>query len=722
MLTLMNSLARQAGRRSDVIVASFLLLAVAMMIVPLPTQAVDVLVSLNIAFAVLILVVAFYSARAVDFSVLPPVILLSTLFRLSLSITTTRLILKDADAGRIVAAFGEFVIAGDVVVGLVVFLIITVAQFVVITKGAERVAEVGARFSLDAMPGKQMSIDTDLRNGDIDQAEARARRSRLERESQLFGAMDGAMKFVKGDAIACLVILCVNLLGGIVIGTLRHGMSFGDAVGTYSLLTVGDGLIAQLPALLTAVAAGIAVTRVASDRHRDLGAEIVEQMGNNARALGLTAAMLAVLALVPGFPPHVFLGIALVPGLAAYALWRRGQRLQEPSQQAEPAEPAPAPGPDEEVAADSLPARPASQWEDAPQGRLMLCLHPQAAQRLSAERLRESLAYASASARDALGVPLPDAGFALDTRLDTQAFGISLDGVPVAGGILPDRHLMLRGDAAPAQALAVPGRRGTPLVHQAQPLWVPEEHRDALTQAGAQCATPEQALGEYVHVALLRHAPDFVGIQETRDMLAVMEHSHAELVKEALRVMPVQRIADVLRRLLDERVSVRNLRAVLEALVQAGTGGTSDAAVHVLSERVRAALARQLCHQHADAQHTIAAYVLSRPLELAIRDALKLGEGKGRGLPVDLSAQVVRSLQPAVAALPETAHPVLMVAADIRRYLRQHLLRHDIDLPVMAYSELVRGYTSHPLLVIGQDDEGQVPESLPGGSAALQAA
>lgn len=211
----LNRIISVASRRSDMIVISFILMAVVMMIIPLPTYLIDVMVGCNIAFSVLILIVAFYSVRAVDFSVLPPIILLSTLFRLSLSISTTRLILRDADAGAIIAAFGEYVIAGDVVVGIVIFLIITIAQFIVITKGAERVAEVGARFTLDAMPGKQMSIDTDLRNGDIDQIQAKMRRQNLERESQLFGAMDGAMKFVKGDAIASLVILCVNLLGGL---------------------------------------------------------------------------------------------------------------------------------------------------------------------------------------------------------------------------------------------------------------------------------------------------------------------------------------------------------------------------------------------------------------------------------------------------------------------------------------------------------------------------
>ena len=285
LLTRLNVIAQRAAQRSDVVIASFIVLAVVMMIIPLPTALVDALIGINIGFSLLILIVAFYISHPVDYSSLPPIILLATLFRLALSISTTRLILLEGYAGQMVSAFGNFVIAGEVVIGLVVFLIITIAQFLVITKGAERVAEVAARFILDAMPGKQMSIDNDLRNGDIDAGEARTRRQRLERESQLYGSMDGAMKFVKGDAIASLVILCVNLIGGLLIGMLKRDMAFGEAVNTYSLLTVGDGLIAQIPALLIAVGAGTVVTRVNSDQAGDLGSEIIAQLGNNARAL-----------------------------------------------------------------------------------------------------------------------------------------------------------------------------------------------------------------------------------------------------------------------------------------------------------------------------------------------------------------------------------------------------------------------------------------------------
>lgn len=322
------------SRRSDLVLALIVIVAVLMMIIPLPPLAIDMLIAMNIAASVLITLVAFYVTRPVELSALPAIVLLATLFRLTLTISTTRLILLDADAGEVVATFGSFVIGGNVAVGLVIFLVITISQFVVITKGAERVAEVAARFSLDALPGKQMAIDNDLRNGDIEQDEARRRRRDLERESQLYGAMDGAMKFVKGDAIAGLVIVLVALIGGLAIGTVQRGMSFGDAAALYSVLTVGDGLVAQIPALLISVAAGMVVTRVASETQRDIGSEIGLQLLREPRALALAAVVVACLGFVPGFPTPVFL--VLAAGLAAGAVLR--SRRPSPGRESAPSD------------------------------------------------------------------------------------------------------------------------------------------------------------------------------------------------------------------------------------------------------------------------------------------------------------------------------------------------------------------------------------------------
>jgi len=684
ILAPLNRLAHQASQRSDVVIAAFMMLAVVMMIIPLPTVMVDVLIAINIAFSLLVLIVAFYVSRSVDFSALPPIILLSTLLRLSLSITTTRLILLQGDAGEIVAAFGEFVIAGEVVIGLVVFLIITVAQFLVITKGAERVAEVAARFTLDAMPGKQMSIDNDLRNGDIEPLEAKRRRSTLERESQLYGAMDGAMKFVKGDAIASLVILFVNLLGGMAIGMAKRGLSFSEASHTYSLLTVGDGLIAQIPALLIAVAAGIVVTRVSSEDDRDLGSEIVGQLGANQRALTLTAVILLAVAFIPGFPAAVFVAIAAVLGAAAFALHRRAARADTH---------------DRRVATEALTTQvapePAGHSAPAPARRIMLMVGETLGQHLTLGELGEHAEDARQDVMQQLAIELPGVGVGIRAELGGEQFAVHLEGVPISSGTLPSTHVLLRDDPLHLQLLSLDAEPGMALGDAAQTLWVEARHRPTLEQAGVGFQDLAQALGGHLREVLQRYAGDFVGIQETRRLLDRLETEYPELVREALRHTPLQRVAEILRRLLDERIALGNLRGLLEALVE---WGPRDLELHVLSEHVRSAVARQICHQYADPQRMIAAFVLARPLEDALRQALRRADSaRGASLPEALSQPLISQLRQAFESAARDLQVVLMVSTDLRRYLRQLLVRNDLEVPVLSYQDLTREFTLHTL-------------------------
>ena len=313
----------QVSKRNDLLLAVLLVCIVFMMILPLPTQMVDVLIGVNLTLAAILLMASVYLQDVVQLSSFPSILLLTTLFRLALAITTTRLILIQADAGHIVETFGRFVVAGNLVVGLVVFLILTIVNFMVITKGSERVAEVSARFSLDAMPGKQMSIDSDMRAGQIELDEAKRRRNKLEKESQLYGAMDGAMKFVKGDAIAGLIIIAVNAIGGITIGTLQRGMTMSDAIDRYSLLTIGDGLVSQIPALFVSITAGFIVTRVSSEENKDLGSDIAAQLVNEPKALLITSAILAIFAVVPGFPTMVFVSLSALCGFGGYWMLRK---------------------------------------------------------------------------------------------------------------------------------------------------------------------------------------------------------------------------------------------------------------------------------------------------------------------------------------------------------------------------------------------------------------
>ncbi|RRV10327.1 EscV/YscV/HrcV family type III secretion system export apparatus protein [Pseudomonas sp. v388] len=681
LMNRLNHLAQLASKRTDVVIVAFMLMAIAMMIIPLPTYLVDALIALNIALSLLILIVAFYINHSVEFSALPPLILLSTLFRLSLSITTTRLILLDGDAGHIVKAFGDFVIAGQVVVGLVVFLIITVAQFVVITKGAERVAEVAARFTLDAMPGKQMSIDNDLRNGDIDQGEARRRRSRLERESQMFGAMDGAMKFVKGDAIAGLVILFVNLLGGMMIGMVERGMPFAEAAHTYSLLTVGDGLIAQIPALLISVAAGTVVTRVNSDGdERDLGTEIVHQLGASYRALGLTALILVGVGFLPGFPLMVFLTLAAILGGFAVMLWRR-ERVLPPEEVIEPVEP--------ETVAEPQALDLAESFERPLDCRVLLSVGSGLAEVAPLQPLRQRIEALCHDIRADLGIDVPVPEVFLDRGLAADRFVVELEGVPVSEGEFSGQLLLLRDDPVHAHLLDVQVEQAPSPIASRPGQWVARSQADQLQEAGIGFLLADEVLREVLDRTLRRYAADFLGIQETRGILERLEDKYGELTKEVLRIMPLQRVAESLRLLVDEGVSIRNRRGLLEGMVEWGSRESDPGR---LTEHLRAALSRQISHQYADRNRVISAFVLAPSLEEQLRTAMRRQDKTRDSIPEELNRTLLGQLRRLCDLLPENDRTVLLVHPELRRGMRRLIVRGELRLSVLSFRELATEY------------------------------
>jgi type III secretion protein V len=685
---LQRMLAR-AALRSDIVVATLILVAVTMMIIPLPTEIVDALITANIAASVIVLLVAFYVSRPLDFSSLPTVILLATLFRLAITITTTRLILLQADAGEIIHAFGSFVIGGNLAVGLVVFLIITIAQFVVITKGAERVAEVSARFSLDALPGKQMSIDSDLRNGDIDQAEARRQRQGLERESQLYGAMDGAMKFVKGDAIAGLVIIVVNLAGGLLVGSIQHGMPLGEAAATYSLLTVGDGLIAQIPALLVSIAAGTVVTRVGSDGDGNLGAEITSQLLGKPRVLALAAATMLGLAAVPGFPTLAFLALAAALAGGAYVRHRAATTARQWADAADPADgraPVSDGGPSEAARA-------------APAPRITVAVGRALAEAIPQARFRESVEAVRRDLVADLGVEVPDVELRIDEAMKDSRCRIDLEGVPVADGEIEADHLLVEEDAAHLDLMSVPRRDGRALFGRGRAAWVARRHEAVLAEAGIGFHAPPEALARCLAATLRRYAAHFLGIQETRALLARMEADYAELVAEAQKAVPLQRIAEILRALVEEDVPIRNLRLILEALVECGQ---RDLDAGLAAERVRAALRRQISFRHADPNRVIAAYVLERSVEDALgRSIRQTAMGSFLTLAEETWRPIVQEIERLVAAADPDVAPVVLTTTDVRRHVRALLARNGVDLPVLAYQELAPEFSVHSLATIG---------------------
>ena len=712
---MVNRLARALvylSGRSDLIVAILMLVAIIMIIIPLPTWLVDGLIAINISVSMLILLVVFYIARPVEFSSFPSVILIATLFRLAITITTSRLILLQADAGEIVSAFGNFVIGGDIAVGLVVFLIITIAQFVVITKGGERVAEVAARFSLDAMPGKQMAIDNDLRSGDIDQAEANRLRRGLERESHLFGAMDGAMKFVKGDAIASILVILVNLIGGMIVGSLKHGMTIGTAAETYALLSVGDGLVAQIPSLFVSVAAGVLVTRVSSDS--DMGTEIAGQLFVEPRALMMGSVILVGMAFVPGFPAVAFLLLAAILGVTGFLTGRR-RAAQEAAARNAPVKRAagaagagaaaqPAQVGSTAQAAASLAGPPASD------AAIVVWVSSELASAVPPEGFAELTTKARAELLTDLGIEIPSIALEVDPILAHDRFRIDLEGTPVIEGTVPPQGLLVDDDPAHLELLEIPYRQELPLINYRPALWVERSHTETLSQAGVAFALPAQILARCLIQMLYRRAGSFVGIQETRKLLTKIQANYADLVKEAEKIAPLQKLAEILRRLVDENVPVRNMRAILEAVVE---WGQREQNVVLLVEYVRVALGRQICFRCADRDRVIAAYMLERSVEDMLRSAQRQTSA---GTYMNLSEEAVQPLIDEIArALAEAApgtNPVVLTAMDVRRLTRHLLTRSNIYVPVMSYQELAPEFNVQPLgsLTKGNQAENSIGE------------
>lgn len=680
-----------AANRTDLVLAVLLVAVIFMMILPLPTPLIDTLIATNMCISAVLLMVAMYLATPLAFSSFPTVLLITTLFRLALSISTTRLILLQADAGHIVQTFGNFVVGGNLIVGLVVFLIITIVQFIVITKGSERVAEVSARFSLDAMPGKQMSIDGDMRAGVIDMEEARRRRTLVEKESQLYGSMDGAMKFVKGDAIAGLIIVAVNLLGGIVIGTMQRGMSAGDAMHLYSVLTIGDGLIAQIPALFISITAGIIVTRVSndSDGPSNVGKDIGNQVLAQPRALMIAASIMFGFALIPGMPTIIFIALAVIIGGLAYILLRpvkapTKSTLGDPALNNLPGMAAAgqkAGGNEEFSATVPLIIDIASNLEQVA---------------FKAEILNEDLAKIRRALYFELGVPFPGIQLRFNDALAANNYSILLNEIPVAQGILKPGYLLVRESEENLHALGVAYETGARFLPSSPTIWVDESLHDTLNKVGISSLEMTQILVHHLAYVLKKYAQDFLGIQETRFLLGMMEPRYPDLVKEVQRVLPVQKIAEILQRLVSEDVSVRNLRTILEALVDWGQKEKDSV---LLTEYIRTALKRHISFKYSGTQGILPAYLLAPDVEETIRNAVRQTSG-GSYLALDpsLSKRLLDVVKLVVGdPSAATQRPVLVTAMDIRRYVRKLIEQDLYELAVLSFQELALEVNIQPL-------------------------
>ena len=678
--------------RNDLVLAFFLVAVIFMMILPLPTWLVDALIGINMTISAILLMVAMYLPSPLAFSSFPSVLLVTTLFRLGISIATTRLILLQGDAGHIIFTFGNFVVGGNLVVGLVVFLILTIVQFVVITKGAERVAEVAARFSLDAMPGKQMSIDGDMRAGTIDMEEAKRRRGIVEKESQLYGAMDGAMKFVKGDAIAGLIIVAVNLLGGIVIGTMQRGMTAADAAKTYSVLTIGDGLIAQIPALFIAICAGMIVTRVQSgDGPSNVGKDIGQQVMAQPRALMIAAAVALGMGLIPGMPLPVFLTLAVVIGTIGFVIMRGTRRVVDEKTGEVTEVPAMQP------AGEKPKKKTADGSEEfAPTVPLLMDVAAGLQQAFDADVLNDELLKIRRALYFDLGVPFPGIQLRFNEGLPPESYNILLSEVPVSQGRLRPGYLLVRESVANLSALQIAYEEDRKFLPHIPTLWVDGALREPLSRAGIPFMDPSQVLTYHLAFVLKKYSADFIGIQETRFLLSAMEGRFPDLVKESTRVLPIQKIAEILQRLVSEDISVRNLRAILESLIEWGQKEKDSV---LLTEYVRSTLKRHISYKYSSGQNILPAYLLAPSIEDTVRGAVRqTSAGSYLSLDPAVSKRLVENIKKTVGDIGGNAQrPVLLTSMDIRRYMRKMIEQDLYDLPVLSYQELTQEINIQPL-------------------------
>ena len=680
-------------KRNDIVLAIFLVMIAFLMILPIPTFVIDILIGINLSGAILLLMIGVYMPSPLAFASFPSVLLLTTMFRLALSISTTRLILLQADAGAIVTTFGEFVVGGNIVVGFVIFFIITIVQFIVITKGSERIAEVSARFSLDAMPGKQMSIDSDLRSGTITMDEARVRRNNLEKGSQLYGSMDGAMKFVKGDAIAGMVIIFVNILGGISVGMMQQNMSFGDAGALYSILTIGDGLVSQIPALFISITAGIIVSRVTTDENTNLGQDIGNQMMSQPNALLIASGVVFIMGLIPGFPFIVFLFLSFVLGLAGLLM------RQVQAHQFEEAGGTSLIGANISDQARFKAAESSNKSDDEEVSPVLVELTDQARQHLTPEDLHNEFTAVRKKFYLDMGIPIPGIRFRLMTSMQDE-YKIFIQSIPVAQGQLGLGQVFVNETSENLNNKQIPHQAGENFLPGLPTVWVAQEQAENLQNQKIKTLNPAQILAFHLSSSLRQHASEFVGVQEVHMLFNKLERQgFGELIREAQGLVPLPKITDVLRRLVAEGISIRDLRQILESIIERGE---TEKDIPMLAEYVRMGLKRQISHKFSNGSLTLPVYLLEPETENAIKGSIRqLPTGSFLDLAPEVSDFFIQTLKNNEEAAQNqtdlSARPVVLTSMELRRHLSTYFASKMVVIPVLAFQELTSEVRLNPL-------------------------
>ncbi|MCM3594284.1 flagellar biosynthesis protein FlhA [Metabacillus idriensis] len=658
----------------DLSVLLSVILIVAMLIIPFPTWLLSLLIMLNITLALLVLLTSMNMREPLDFAIFPSLLLLLTLFRLGLNVSTTRSILSKGEAGGVVETFGTFVVGGNVLVGFVVFLILIIIQFVVITKGSERVSEVAARFTLDAMPGKQMSIDADLNAGVISEQQARTRREKVSREADFYGAMDGASKFVKGDAIAGIIIVIINMIFGIIIGMMQLGMGFGDAAAHFTMLTVGDGIVSQIPALLISTATGIVVTRAASDGN--LGTDITSQLFAYPKMMYVAAGTILLLGIFTPIGLFVTVPIASAFGFGGYFISKTKQDQLKLEEEVE-----------EEVEIDDM-KTPESVVQllnvDPIEFEFGYGLIPLADTNQGGDLLDRIVMIRRQLAIE-LGLVIPVVRIRDNIQLQPNEYRLKLKGNEVAKGeVLLDHYLAM------APGIEDDSIEGIDTIEPAFGLpakWINEENKDAAEMFGYTVVDPPSVVSTHITETIKQHAHELLGRQETKQLIDHLKESYPILAEEVTpSPLSIGEIQKVLAKLLKEKVSIRNLPVIFESLADYGKM-TSD--TELLGEYVRQALAKQITSQYSSGE-TLKVVTLSGRVEKAVAEGVQQTEhGNYLSIEPDISQAIIESIAKEIEQLAlQEQSPILLCSPAVRMYVRQLIDRYFPQLPVLSYNEL----------------------------------
>ncbi len=659
------------------------LMLLAMVVLPLPPFLLDVFFTFNITLSLIILMVAIYAMRPLDFAIFPMILLVATLLRLALNVASTRVVLLEGHsgpgaAGQVIQSFGEFVIGGNYAVGLIVFVILVLINFAVVTKGAGRISEVSARFTLDAMPGKQMAIDADLNAGMIDQEEARRRREEVGREADFYGAMDGASKFVRGDAVAGILITLINIVGGLVIGTLQHDLGVGEAAEVYVLLTIGDGLVAQIPSLVLSTAAGIIVTRV-SVAEEGMGKQVTSQLFSNPQVLGVTATLLTVMGLIPGMPNGPFLMLALLTGGGAWWLSRRKK-----AQAAAVAEVERSP---QEQAAEDRPRE--LSWDDVPLvdpiglevGYRLIPLVDKA----QGGQLMDRIKGVRKKLSQELGFLVPPVHIRDNLDLSPNAYRITLMGVTVGeADVHPEREMAIN----PGQVFGtVEGVAGKDPAFGLEAVWIEPRQREQAQSLGYTVVDPNTVVATHLSQLLHGHSHELLGHQEVQQLLEQLAKNAPKLVEDLVpKALPLGVVVKVLQNLLTEGVPIRDMRTIAQTLVE-NSARTQDAGI--LTGAVRAALGRMIVQQINGLAHELPVITIAPELEQILLRSMQAPEEGGGAIEPGLAERLHQGLAQAAQNQEMAGQPaVLLVAAQVRELLAR-FVRHTIPgLHVLSYNEV----------------------------------